>query len=67
MFCRRPTENQIKNGVEKGNLLTLSQIRHIISLVAEGKMPDATYSEEECTVYEMIRIFYDNPKRFCAR
>ena len=67
MFCRRPSENRINHNIEQGNLLTLPQIKHIISLVAEGEMPDATYSEKECEFYEMICTFYDNPKRFCAR
>ena len=67
MFCCRPSENRIKRNIEKGNLVTLPQLRHLISLVAEGKQPDATYSTEECTVYEMIRIFHDNPQRFTDR
>ena len=67
MFCCRPSEKHINKYKEKGEVLTLSQIRHLISLVAEGEIPDTTYSTEECAVYEMIRIFNDNPKRFCAR
>lgn len=67
MYFRRPSERNINLNKEKGNVVTFAQIRHAASLVAEGGMPDATYSEEECVVYEILKMFHDNPNRFKNR
>lgn len=67
MFYRRPSENRINARKARGEVLTLPQIQHIMSLIAEFKLPDATYSEEELAFYEMMASFLDNPKRFTNR
>lgn len=60
----RPTNSAIKFQKDHGHVLTLGQLYHLASMVANGKYPDGTYSDDECNAWELLKNIHDTPESF---
>lgn len=64
MYYPKPDDMNVSMNIHSQRVVTISQLQHLASLVAEGKCPNGNYGDVECLAWEVLNNLHENPEFF---
>lgn len=64
MYYSNPDSEAVRRNMRNDHAITIAQLQHLASLVAEGKRPNGNYGDAECLAWEVLKNLSENPDLF---